>query len=215
MSRAATPEAFLVDFGGVLTTSVFDSFAAFCRTEQLPDDAIMECFKGDEIGTRLLVDVEEGRLSDADFERELAARLGTTAGRPIESEALLERINGGLRLEPLMVRATVAVRASGVTTVLVSNSLGMGSYTMVDLGELFDHVVLSGRVGVRKPSRRIYRIAAETAGAAPEACLMIDDLEHNLVGAGRIGMRTLLHRDPAESVAELERIFGVSVEAVA
>jgi putative hydrolase of the HAD superfamily len=95
--------------------------------------------------------------------------------------------------------------------VLVSNSLGEASYAWCDCDELFDHVVLSGEVGVRKPSRRIFRIAAERAGVPPERCLMVDDLEHNLVGAGRVGMQTLLHRDPATTVAELERAFGVAL----
>jgi putative hydrolase of the HAD superfamily len=114
-----------------------------------------------------------------------------------------------------MVRATAHIRASGITTVLVSNSLGRATYDWCDLDELFDHVVVSGEVGIRKPSRRIFRIAAERAGVAPERCVMVDDLEQNLVGARRVGMQTILHRDAATTLAELERVFGVALGAAA
>jgi putative hydrolase of the HAD superfamily len=133
----------------------------------------------------------------------------------LDPDGMLERMNAGLRPEPAMVQATAAIRASGVTTVLVSNSLGRGTYDWCDLDELFDHVVISAEVGVRKPSRRIFRIAAERAAVAPERCVMVDDLEQNLVGARRVGMSTILHTDTATTLAELERMFGIALRAAA
>jgi len=94
---------------------------------------------------------------------------------------------------------------------LVSNALGRNTYDWCDLDELFDHVVISAEVGVRKPSRRIFRIAAERAGVAPERCVMVDDLEQNLVGARRLGMRTILHTEPATTLAQLEEMFDVTL----
>ena len=214
------PEALLIDFGGVLTTSVFDSFAAFCRAEGLPEDALRDSFARDEVAARLLVDAEEGRLSEEEFGRRLAARL--CAGSDLEldpegldPERLVERMTADLRPEPAMVHATAAIRASGVTTVLVSNSLGRSTYAWCDFDELFDHVVISAEVGVRKPSRRIFGLAAERAGVPPERCVTVDDLEQNLVGARRVGMRTILHTDPATTLAELEQVFGIPLEAAA
>ena len=209
------PEALLIDFGGVLTTSVFDSFATFCRTEGLPDDALRESFARDEVAARLLVDAEEGRLSDEEFGRRLAVRLCEATDLELDPEGLLERMNAGLRPEPAMVRATAAIRASGVTTVLVSNSLGRATYAWCDFDELFDHVVISAEVGVRKPSRRIFRLAADAAGIPPERCMMVDDLEQNLVGARRVGMCTILHTEPATTIAELEQVFGIALGAAA
>jgi putative hydrolase of the HAD superfamily len=209
------PEALLIDFGGVLTTSVFDSFAAFCLAEGLPENALRDSFGRDEVSARLLVDAEEGRLSDEEFGRRLAARLCEGTDLELDSEGLLERMNAGLRPEPAMVRATAAIRASGVITVLVSNSLGRATYGWCDFDELFDRVVISAEVGVRKPSRRIFRIAAERAGVPAERCVMVDDLEQNLAGARRVGMRTILHTDPATTLAELEQVFGIALEAAA
>jgi putative hydrolase of the HAD superfamily len=215
VTAAVRPEALLIDFGGVLTTSVFDSFAAFCRAEGLPEDALRESFARDEVAARLLVDAEEGRLSDEEFGRRLAARLCARTDLELDPEGLLERMNAGLRPEPAMVHATAAIRASGVTTVLVSNSLGRSTYAWCDFDELFDDVVISAEVGVRKPSRRIFRLAAERAGVPPERCVTVDDLEQNLVGARRVGMRTILHTDPATTLAELEQVFGIALQAAA
>jgi putative hydrolase of the HAD superfamily len=215
VTGAVAPEALLIDFGGVLTTSVFDSFAAFCRAEGLPEDALRDSFARDEVAARLLVDAEEGRLSDEEFGRRLAARLCAGTDIELDPEGLLERMNAGLRPEPAMVHATAAIRASGVTSVLVSNSLGRSTYAWCDFDELFDHVVISAEVGVRKPSRRIFRLAAERAAVPPERCVTVDDLEQNLVGARRVGMRTILHTDPATTLAELEQVFGIALEAAA
>jgi putative hydrolase of the HAD superfamily len=215
VTDATRPEALLIDFGGVLTTNVFDSYAAFCRAEGLRPNAVGESFARDETAARLLVDAEEGRLSEEEFGRRLAARLCEGSDLELDPAGLLGRLNAGLRPEPAMVRATAAIRASGVTTVLVSNSLGDGTYGWCDFDELFDHVVLSGQVGVRKPSRRIFRIALDRAGVAPERCVMVDDLEQNLVGARRLGIGTILHREPAATLAELEQVFGLVLQPAA
>lgn len=215
MSGELAPEALLIDFGGVLTTSVFASFSAFCRAEGLPPDAVRDSLASDEVAARLLVDAEEGRLDEDEFGRRLAPRLCARTNIRLDPEGLLTRMNAGLRPEPEMVRATALIRASGVTTVLVSNSLGRATYAWCDFGEQFDHVVVSGEVGVRKPSRTIFRLAAERAGVAPEHCLMVDDLKQNLVGARRVGMQTLLHREPATTLGQLERTFGVELRTAA
>jgi putative hydrolase of the HAD superfamily len=211
VTHEPAPRALLIDFGGVLTTSVFESFAAFCRAEGLPEDTVRECFARDELAARLLVDAEEGRLGDDEFGRRFAARLCAGGDHELDPEGLLDRMNSGLRPETAMVRATAAIRASGVTTVLVSNALGRAAYAWCDFDELFDQVVISAEVGVRKPSRRIFRIAAERAGVPPERCVMVDDLEQNLVGARRVGMRTIFHSDPETTLAELERTFGIAL----
>jgi putative hydrolase of the HAD superfamily len=205
------PDTLLIDFGGVLTTSVLDSFAEFCRGEGLEQDAVLRCVSKDAVGRRLLVEIEEGRISGDDFQARFAARLSELGDRTVEPDGLLSRLNAGLRPEPALVAATEALRRAGVRTVLVSNSLGEEAYEWCDLELLFDHVVLSGHVGVRKPSRRIFRHALELSGAAPERALMVDDLEQNLLGASRVGIQTYLHSDAHATVRELQRAFDVEL----
>jgi putative hydrolase of the HAD superfamily len=205
------PDTLLIDFGGVLTTSVLESFEAFCRGEGLEPDAVLHCVSRDAVGRRLLVEIEEGRISSEDFQARLAARLSELGDRTIEPAGLLTRLNAGLRPEPALVAATEALRRAGVRTVLVSNSLGEEAYEWCDLELLFDHVVLSAQVGVRKPSRRIFRHALERCGAAPERALMVDDLAQNLLGASRVGMQTYLHRDAEQTALALQSSFGVEL----
>jgi epoxide hydrolase-like predicted phosphatase len=77
------------------------------------------------------------------------------------------------------------------------------------LGELFDGVVISGEVGIRKPAPEIYALGAERIGLAPEACVFVDDLPFNLSPAAELGMATVHHRSAEETIGELERLFGL------
>lgn len=204
MSR---PRALLVDFGGVLTTNVFEAFSAFCTTSGLPADAVGRAFRDDAAKGRLLARLETGEMSEVEFERDFAVLLGADAGIEIESEGLIARMTSTLEPEPAMLEVAERIRDAGHTTAIVSNSLGYDAYDGYDLEERFDHVVISGRVGVRKPSRRIYLMAAEIAGVAPEECVFVDDFEHNVVAAQRVGMHAVHHRDPDETVPLLEELF--------
>jgi putative hydrolase of the HAD superfamily len=207
VSARLAPQALLIDFGGVLTSSPFAAFEAFCRAEGLPPDAVRNALSHGE-GATLLVGVETGAMPEEEFEDGLAALLSVAHHTAVAPEGLLGRLHAGLTPEPATIAATLRLRRAGITTVLVSNSLGYDPYDTVDLPALFDHVVLSGRLGARKPSRSVYRHAAQLAGVAPEDCLMVDDLEHNLVGAERVGMQTLLHVDVATTVTALDAAYG-------
>ena len=98
---------------------------------------------------------------------------------------------------------------------LVSNSLGRDCYARVDLDELFDVTVISGQVGVRKPSRQIYRIACERLGVAPGQCVLVDDLEHNLVGAARLGIDGIHHRTADETIPRVRAALGLPTTTAA
>jgi putative hydrolase of the HAD superfamily len=201
--------ALLLDFGGVLTTSVFDSFGDFAAASGLPRDAFGSLLREDQEAARLLVEAEVDRLSEAEFGAAIAARLGERHGVAVAGEGLVDRLHGTLRPDERMIALTRAVRAAGIPTAMVSNSLGYGPYAILDLDSLFDAQLYSGRVGVRKPSRRIYAMAADALGVEPGECVMVDDLEQNLAGAARIGVAGVLHTDAAETAAALEGHFGI------
>mgnify|MGYP001146453606 FL=1 len=97
-----------------------------------------------------------------------------------------------------------------VPLVLVSNAaleLESDLHSM-GLSDLADHVVNSARVGLAKPDPRIYRLAAELAGAPPERCLFVDDSEENVEAAAALGMRTVHFREPADLERAMEPLFG-------
>lgn len=202
------PRVLLVDFGGVLTTSVHDALRAFSADIGGDPELVLRLFASDAESAKLLVESESGRLDDEDFERGFAARLAAH-GVHVPAEGLLARMQTGGSPDHEMLDALARMRAGGVPVAIVTNQLGRDCYEGFDLESLADVVVISSEVGVRKPSRRIYAIACERLGAAPERCVMVDDLQHNLDGAARLGIEGVLHTTAAQTIGELDRRFGI------
>jgi epoxide hydrolase-like predicted phosphatase len=205
-TAAAGPRtALLVDWGGVLTTNLFASFGAFCTDAGLAPDALVQAFRGDAAFRDLLIAFEEGKVEELVFEQRFAALLG------VERTGLIDRLFAQVGPDMAMLAAVRKARAAGVRTGLVSNSWGTRRYDRGMLEQLFDGVVISGEIGIRKPAPEMYRLGAERAGAAPEACVYVDDLPFNLPPAAELGMATVHHVDTATTIAELERLLGLAL----
>ena len=196
----------LVDFGGVLTTNVFDSFRAFCTDEGLDPDAIKRLFKDEPEALRLVRALETGALSEDEF----GERFGDLLG--VERHAgLVGRMFARVRPDETMLDAVRRARARGVRTGLVSNSMGEGRYGRATFPELFDGVVISGEEGVHKPQREIFVLGAERVGLRPEECVFVDDLRENCAGAEAVGMTAVLHRGADSTLPRLEELLGVAL----
>jgi epoxide hydrolase-like predicted phosphatase len=198
--------ALLVDFGGVLTTSVWDSFADFCRAKGLEEGTVKRLFRGDPRAIADLRQLETGAIEEAEFERRFAERLGLD-----EATDLIDSMFRGMLPYKPMVGAVRTVRERGIKTGLVSNSWSTSHYDRDMLEELFDTAVISAEVGLHKPQPEIYRLAAERLAEPPERCVFVDDLRENCEGAEAVGMISVLHRDPAATVARIEELFGLEV----
>jgi epoxide hydrolase-like predicted phosphatase len=196
----------LIDYGGVLTTNIFESFAAFCRAEGLDPDTVRDRFREDRAARDLLGELEEGRASETEFEQGFATMLGVA-----EPDGLIARLFGGMELDEAMLDAVAAARRAGIRTGLVSNSWGDHGYDRTRFDELFDVLVISGELGIRKPQPEIYALAAERLGCPPQRCVFVDDLPGNLKPAAAMGMATVLHRDAGATLPRLEALLGVSL----
>src|SRR5436190_6974200 len=206
MPVAGSYTGLLVEFGGVLTTSVWESFAAFCRDMGLEESAVKDLFREDPGALADLRGLETGEVAEDDFERRFAERLGLP-----DATHLIDSMFAGMEPAEPMVAAVRAARAGGVRTGLVSNSWSTSHYDRDLLAELFDAVVISGEVGLHKPQPEIYLLAAERLGEAPERSIFVDDLRENCAGAEAVGMTTILHRDAADTVARLDQLLGIAV----
>jgi epoxide hydrolase-like predicted phosphatase len=196
----------LLDFGGVLTTNVFDSFRDFCVAEGLEPDAVKRLFREQPRARELVRGLETGELSEDEF--------GDRFGELLEIDdraGLVDRMFGTLREDERMLGAVRRARAAGIRTGLVSNSMGSGRYDRATFPELFDGVVISGDVGMHKPQPEIFLLGAERTGVAPEQCVFVDDLRDNCEGAEAVGMTAVLHRGPDTTLPELERLLGVEL----
>ncbi len=195
----------LVDYGGVLTSNLFDSFRAFCQVEGLEPEAIGRRFREDRASRELLIALETGAMTEEEFEPAFAAAIGVSAPR------LIDRLFSGSSPDQPMVDAVLAARRAGVRTGLISNSWGTRRYDREQLARLFDGVVISGEARMRKPATEMYTLGAERIGVEPEACVFVDDLSFNLTPAAQLGMATVHHLSAEQTVPELERLLGVSL----
>lgn len=191
-------QALLVDFGGVLTPGVVEGWRAFEQAHDMPDRTVSRllwaAYEPDAGAANPIVRLERGELEVAEFEQQLAAQLAA-AGHHVQAEGLVRRLFSALRPEPgVGVWELVAdVHDAGVATVLVSNTWGTDGYPIGELEEVFDAMVLSGEVGMRKPDREIFEHAAGLVDAELTRCVLIDDAPANVEAAERYGMTGVLH----------------------
>jgi putative hydrolase of the HAD superfamily len=195
--------ALLIDWGGVLTSNLFDSFRDYCLRSNIDPQTLRGRFSSDPEFRELLIALEKGELQEDDFERQLASLL------ELESDGLIDGLFAGVHPDVAMVDAVRRAREGGVRTALVSNSWGVHRYPHDMFEELFDGVVISAEEGTRKPSRRMYELGAERAGVAPQQAVYVDDLPFNLKPAAELGMATIHHTSAEQTIPELERLLGL------
>jgi HAD superfamily hydrolase (TIGR01509 family) len=150
--------------------------------------------------------LERGEIRIEDFERLLAAALGER-GSVVQAEGLLTRVLSGLaELRDDMLGLVRRARHAGIRTALLSNSWGE-HYPEEEWEGAFDVVVISGRVGMRKPEAEIFRHTADLLGVPVDECVMVDDLAANIHGAVAAGMVGVLHKSYEITAEELEILF--------
>jgi len=206
----------ITDWGGVLTSPIRMTVRAWIAADGIDWDSyrtVMQRWVAQaydiEGGTNPVHALERGECPSDEFERILAARLFRTDGGAVAAQGLLQRMFAASERVPAMEEAIRALRQTGLRTALLSNSWGSDDYPREDFPSLFDAVVISGEVGMRKPEEGIFLRAAQALGLAPSSCVFIDDMEANVTAAARCGMTGVLHTEPAATVAALQDLFGV------
>jgi len=202
----ALVKGLLVDFGGVLTTNVWDSFREFCETEGLDPGTAKRLFREDPEALAALRRLERGEIGEPEFEARFGPLLGVS-----DNDGLVDRLFAGMKPDAAMVGAVKRAKAIGVTTGLISNSWGAGRYDREAFPEMFDAVVISGEVGLHKPEREIFELGAERAGLPPSECVFVDDLRENCEGAEAVGMTAVLHRGSDTTLPRLEELLGMEL----
>jgi epoxide hydrolase-like predicted phosphatase len=210
-------KALIVDYGGVLTSPLQNSTGSWLDEEGIDPDSFASAMR-EWLGTSYGTDatdspvhaLERGEVEVPEFEEQLAARLTTVDGRPIEAAGLLTRMFSGFGWEPSMSEAVRHAKAAGLSTALLSNSWG-NEYPREGWDELFDVVVISGEVGMRKPEARIFHLVCERLGLTPEECVFVDDLSPNIRGCAEVGMVGVHHVTPQQTIEQLEALFGIAL----
>lgn len=196
----------LLDFGGVLTTSVLDAIRHFCVESGLEPDTLLDAFRADPVVRQLLIDVERGAITQREFELGVGRFLG------VDDRRLVERMLASCQPEPAILEAAERARAAGIRTGVLSNSLGLHPYNPYQrwrLADRFDVVVISEQTGTRKPEPAIYRLAAERLGLPLQACVFVDDLPQNLAPARALGMTAIQKTSTSLLLDELEELLRI------
>jgi putative hydrolase of the HAD superfamily len=206
----------LVDYGGVLTNPLSEFIGNWMRTDGVDPDRfadLMRRWLGPDVDRNPIHDLETGRIDAAEFERLLAVELATDGPDPAQARhtaGMLTRMFSGMRVEPSMIDVLRTARAAGLRTGLLSNSWGL-DYEREGWETLFDAVVISGEVGLRKPDPAIYALAAKRMALPPEQIVFVDDLRPNVRAAVVAGMVGVQHVDVGTTVDELEILLGRSL----
>jgi putative hydrolase of the HAD superfamily len=207
----------ITDWGGVLTTPILTTVQAWIEAEAIDWDSYRTVMRAwlaaaydADGGHNPVYALERGECSGPEFERLLAAELLRLDGGAVPAEGLLRRMFAASVPDYAMYDTIRAVRGAGLRTALLSNSWGRDDYPRADFPGLFDAVVISGEVGMRKPEEAIFLYAAQALGLAPRDCVFIDDVEANVNAAVACGMAGVLHTEAAATAAVLRDLLDAN-----
>lgn len=209
VSDAPAVKAVLFDFGGVILSSPFEAFARFEAERGLPEGFLRQV-NATNPDTNAWARLERSEVTLEEFGRAFAAE-SASLGHEVDGLDILPLLAGTLR--PAMVEALRRCSARLVTALLTNNVLLPDGHVdreseMDEVLSLFDVIIESSRVGVRKPDPRFYELACERLGIVPGDAVFLDDLGINLKPARAMGMRTIKVVDPDVAIAELEAVVG-------
>jgi putative hydrolase of the HAD superfamily len=208
-------EAVIWDFGGVLTTSPFEAFARFERERGYPVDIIRRTNAANHL-ENAWAKFERAEIDVDTFDRLFAAESLALGGAEVRGRDVLPLLSGYLR--PEMVEALRRIgenfKTGCITNNLPANAIGSQSGRSLYVSEvmvLFDHVIESAKIGLRKPDPRIYRMMVDALGVDPKNCVYLDDLGVNLKPARDMGMTTIKVLSAPQAIAELEAVTALQL----
>lgn len=202
------------DFGGVLTTPLMDAFVGYQNDHDIPLASLgkaMQRMAGDR-GEPPLFELERGQLSEADFIVMLGQALEEELGRTFQLRSFGDVFKDHLEPNAAMIERMHRLRQTGYTMALLTNNVREWEphwRAMLPVDEIFEVIVDSAFVGMRKPEPAIYRLTLERLGLAAEQCLFIDDIELNCEAASELGMQTIHFRDTEQTLAELDEFLRI------
>ena len=207
-------EAVIWDFGGVLTTSPFEAFARFERERGLPVDIIRRTNAANHL-QNAWARFERAEV-DVDAFDELFAAESLALGAEVRGRDVLPLLSGDLRPEMVeaLKRTGAKFKLGCITNNLPANAIGSAqgrAFYVAEVMALFDHVIESARIGLRKPDPRIYRMMVEALRVDPQNCIYLDDLGINLKPARAMGMTTIKVASSAQAIGELEAATGLKL----
>lgn len=205
-------KAIISDFGGVLTSPLLESFAAVQDETGIPFDEVgraMATIGKRNGGVNPLFQLEKGEITEADFLDQIADELESALGHRPAMHRFSEVYFDALQPNHGMIELMSELRDSGLMMAMLTNNVREWEprwRAMLPVDEIFELVVDSAFVGMRKPDPEIYQLTLERlAGPSAQECLFIDDIEINCRSAEELGLRTVHYRESDQAIAEIRR----------
>jgi len=203
------------DFGGVLTTPLVQSFAAVQDETGIPFEELAKAMGRieEEDGKHPLYELEMGKLSEGDFLAKLGDQLEPAIGHRPELHRFSEIYFEALHPNPPMIALMREAKAAGHRMGLLTNNVREWEplwRSMLPVDEIFEAVVDSGFVGLRKPDAQIYELMLERLDGVPaEQCLFIDDVDVNCAAARELGMSAVHYQHNDQAIPEIREALGL------
>jgi putative hydrolase of the HAD superfamily len=208
-----------VDWGGVLTEPLESAMRSWAEVDGVDFEHYIGVMRGwlgvhqgELAASNPVAALERGEIELPDFERQLAARLSADTGAVIEPDGLLQRMFDQFAHEPAMSALVLRARRLGVRTGLLSNSWG-NTYPREGWDQMFDAIVISGEVGMRKPEPEIFHHTLELLDVTPGEAVFVDDLMVNVTAAAELGLVGVHHTSYGDTALQLEALFGLALRA--
>ena len=208
-------EAVVSDFGGVLTSPLLDSFVAFQDATGISPEHLGQAMMAvaGKLGVNPLVELETGRMAEADFLGQLGQQLTAQLGRPVEMHGFGEAYFSHLEPNPEMIDYMRGLRERGLRLAICTNNVREWESrwrSMLPVDEIFELVVDSAFVGSRKPEPEIYRVTLERLGVAADRTLFVDDVQINRDAAREAGMQAVHFRETEQAIGAIEAALNSS-----
>jgi epoxide hydrolase-like predicted phosphatase len=213
---SGAPSVVISDFGGVLTTPLIGSFGAVQDRTGIPTEALGTAMASIAAadGAHPLFELETGRMTEVDFLARLADALEPEIGHRPELHRFSEIYFAALDPNEPMIELMREIRSTSRRMALLTNNVREWEplwRAMLPVDEIFELVVDSAFVGMRKPEREIYELTLERLGNGVVAadCLFVDDVEINVEAARDLGMSAVHFVDNEQAIAEIRTTLGL------
>jgi putative hydrolase of the HAD superfamily len=204
-------KAVISDFGGVLTTPLLRSFAAIQDEIGIEAGTLGRAMQriAEREGEHPLFELERGRITEADFLAAMRRELAVDLGHEPELHRFSEIYFEALDVNEPMIGVMREARSRGYRMALLTNNVREWEphwRAMVPVDEIFEVIVDSAYVGLRKPEPEIYELTVERLGdgIGPSDCLFVDDVEANIDTARQLGMQTVHFQTNEQAIPEVQ-----------
>jgi len=210
-------EVVISDFGGVLTSPLVESFASVQDDTGVPMEELGKAMARIEAedGAHPLFELETGRIAEVDFLAKLADALEPAIGHRPEMHRFAEIYFEALNPNPEMIDLMRELKQSGYRMAMLTNNVREWEprwRSMLPVDEIFELVVDSAFVGMRKPDAEIFELTLERlGGVSPASCLFVDDIEANVDAARALGMQAVHFRHQEQAIEDIRATLGAGL----